>query len=414
LKLWVGSTVSLFGSSITSLAFPLTAVLLLNATPGQMGTMRAIGSLPSLLITLFAGALADRVRRRPLLIWADLGRAVMIGSIPAAAALGWLRIEQLYVVLFLQNALGTFYDSAYAAFVPALVPRERLVEANGKLTASSSAATIAGPTLAGALVQLLTAPIAITVDALSFVVSALAVWRIRVPELHGAAPPTSISSRRKQTVWRDVVEGASAVWGRPILRAIAVGQCLFSFATTISQTVYVLYVTRELGIAPAVFGTIVGLGSAGNVAAALIVGHFQRWSMGTTMAAAVLVSTVSAFLPPLASSVPAAAVPLLLAAQVLSGIGLVGYMVNMGSLRQSTTPDRLQGRVAATMRFVSRSSVPLAALLGGFLGTHVGLRATLVVGACGMLLGTVWVLLSPISRLPAADDAPADQVATPG
>ncbi len=209
-KLWAGQTVSAFGSAIGGLALPLTAVAVLDATPLQMGVLGALATAPVLLFGLAAGVWVDRVRRRPLLIAVELGRALLLASIPIAAALGVLRMEQLYVVSFLAGSLGLLFNLAYTTFLPSVVERAELVEGNSKLAISDSVASIAGPGLAGWLVQLITAPLAIAVDATTFGVSALCLGRVRVEERH--------TTRRKQaSVWRDVREGLAAVFQQPLL-----------------------------------------------------------------------------------------------------------------------------------------------------------------------------------------------------
>ncbi|HEX2037558.1 MAG TPA: MFS transporter [Chloroflexota bacterium] len=412
-RLWSSTTISSFGGAVTSLAFPLTAVLVLDATPAQMGLLGAAGGAAFLLFGLPAGAWIDRRRRRPILIAADLARAALLASVPVAATLGWLRIEQLYVVAFLLNLLSVFAEAASGAFMASLVRREQLAEANGRLEASRSVAHTAGPGLAGALVQLVTAPVAITLDAVSYLASAALLGTIRAPE----PPQTHSGVGRRPSLWHDIGEGLQAVWGRPVLRAIAVGQGIFGFSSSVIAAVYVLFVTRELGLAPAVFGALLGLGNLGNLAAALLNGAVvRRFGLGSTMAGAALLTGVTAFLAPLAGVVPAVAVvPVLLVRQVLTGVGLVAYMVNQVSLRQMSTPDRLQGRVGVTTRYVSRSAFPLGALAGGLLGQQLGLQPTLLIGACGMLAGTLWVLGSPLPALRASSDvagAPAGAAPT--
>lgn len=212
LKLWTGATISMFGTQITTLALPLTAVLTLQATPAQMGLLRAVHSGTALLAGFFAGVWIDRLRRRPILIGTDLAFAVMAGSIPLAAFLGLLHIEHLYIVVFFTGILTIFSDVAGMAYVPSLVRRGQLVEANSKIQTSNSVASIAGPSLAGVLVQTLTAPIAITFDAVSFVISALFLWRIRAPE------PLLAPAAERQSVWAEIAEGLRLVYGNPVLR----------------------------------------------------------------------------------------------------------------------------------------------------------------------------------------------------
>jgi MFS family permease len=249
-KLWVGQTISPFGSEVTSLALPLTAVLVLHATPAQMGFLAAAVYAPGLLVSLFAGVWVDRVRRRPLLIGADVSRALLLALIPVAALLHLMRIEQLYVVSFAVGVLTTLFTVAYQSFLPAVVSTDRLADANSKLTASASLAQIAGPALAGALVQLVTAPLAILVDALSFLASALFLARMRItdegPGRHGP----------RKDIWREMGDGLCLTFGQPLLRTFAVSAGTNNLFGTLFSAVLVLYVTRRLGIGPAVLGVI--------------------------------------------------------------------------------------------------------------------------------------------------------------
>jgi MFS family permease len=391
--LWAGQTVSEFGSQITALALPLTATLLLQASPMEMGVLGAAGLLPWLLLGLFAGAWVDRRRRRPIMIAADLGRAVLLGSVPAAALLGALRMEHLIIVSFLSGVLTLCFGLASSAYVLSLVRREHLVEANSKLTVSRSAAEVAGPGVAGTLVQGLTAPLAIAFDALSFVVSAGCIVAVRLPE---GLPPTE--GRRGTLV--EVREGLHMVWTHPILRALAAASATNNFFANVLYAVYVLYVTREVGVAAAVLGAIYAAGSAGALASAASVGWITtRLGLGPTLVGATLLLAGSNLLIPLAGGTgtpPTLAVLLLGAARVLAGCSLPAYNVNFSSLRQAITPDGLQGRVNASIRFVTAGAMPLGALVGGALGQAIGLRPTLALGALGTLFAVLWLLASPV------------------
>ncbi|MBI4640198.1 MAG: MFS transporter, partial [Candidatus Tectomicrobia bacterium] len=248
MKLWIGQTISQFGSKITRTALPLTAVLVLEATPVQMGLLAALGSAPVLVVGLLAGVWVDRLRRRPILIAADLGRAVLLGLIPVSALLGLLRIEQLYIAALLVGILTVFFDVAYQSFLPSLVDREQIVEGNSKLGVSDSVTEIGGPALAGGLIQLVSAPITILLDAFSFLFSALFVGLIDISE------PLPTPSEQRKSVWRDVVEGLRVVLGNPLLRAIAGSSSTFNFFGGFFGALYGLYAIRELGIEPAILG----------------------------------------------------------------------------------------------------------------------------------------------------------------
>jgi MFS family permease len=391
IKLWFGQTISLLGTQVTNLALPLTAILVLNASAGEIGILQAARSLPFLFLALPAGVWIDRLRRRPLLIRADLARAVLLGSIPAAALLGLLRIEQLYLVSFLGAILTLFFDLSYMSFLPTLVEREQLVEGNSKLQISYSFASIAGPGLAGALVQIVTAPIAIIVDALSFLVSALFIRAVARPE-----PDPKVASERRE-LRSELQEGLQAVLGNPILRAFAGATAMFNLFISVWLAVQLLYMTRELRIDPAILGLIFAIGGPGSLLGAVSARAITtRFGLGPTIVGSAPLSLLAPLLVPLASG-PAWLIILVLGlAQFLMSFGSTIYNINLLSLRQAITPNRMQGRVNATMRFIAWGVTPVGALLGGMLGESIGLRPTLFVGAIGVLLALPWILFSPI------------------
>jgi MFS family permease len=255
--LWLGQTISEFGSRITREGLPLAAVLTLQATTAQMGLLAALGSIPVLLVGLFAGVWMDRLRRRPILILADVGRAALLCSIPLAAMLGMLRIELLYVVAALAGVLSVFFEVAHRSFLPALLRREDIVAGNSELETSASLAEIGGPALSGLLVQALTAPIAILFDALSFLASALCIGLIRLLEQQRP------QMEKRQDMWGDMREGWHALLAHPLLRALAAYAGTRSFFSGAFATLYALYVVRTLHITPAGYGLSVTLGGIG-------------------------------------------------------------------------------------------------------------------------------------------------------
>jgi MFS family permease len=393
LKLWIGQTISLVGSQMTILALPLVAILALEATPVQVGILGAAQYAPFLVLGLLAGVWVDRLRRRPLLIWADLGRAALLGSIPTAAVVGLLRIEQLYLVAFLAGVLTVFFDVAYQSFLPSLVRREQLVEGNSKLEMSRSFAQIAGPGLGGGLVQLVTAPIALLVDSLSFLASALFVASIHARERE---PDRSA----RQSLRAEIVEGLRLVFGHPLLRANAGCTGTWNLFSHLLEVVFILYATRELGVEPATLGLILAARGPGAFLGALLAGQVaRRFGVGPTIILAALVGAMGELTLPLAGSVPLQAVWLLLAGFFISGAAGTIYNVNTVSLRQAITQHHLQGRMNATIRLLIWGTIPIGFLLGGFLAEAIGLRPTLVVGAVAGQLSFLWVLLSPLRVL---------------
>ena len=393
-RLWTGQTISLVGSQVTFLALPLTAALTLRATPAQMGLLTAIGSLPSLVLGLPAGAWVDRHRRRPLLIAADLGRGLLLMAIPIAALLHALRIEHLYVIELLMGVLNLLFGVACCSFLPTLVGREQLVEGNSKLEVSRSVAEIAGPGLAGGLVQWVTAPIA--VDALSFLVSALFLGLIRAPE------PEPAPAGERPRFLAEIGEGLGLVWGDRVLRAIAGCAGMVSLFNGALEAIYILYLTRELGMGAAMLGLSFAFGSVGFLAGALILGRVSHhFGLGPGIVGGLLLAGASDLLVPLLGrSVPLGVLfGLRVVAQFLFGLGLVIFNTGQVSLRQGVTPDRLQGRMNATLGFIGGAVVPLGGFLGGVLGGVLGLRATLVLAALGEMLSISWLLLSPIRTM---------------
>ncbi len=402
LKLWAGETVSLFGSQITLLALPLTAVLVLKASPSQMGLLTALEFLPFLVLSLFAGVWVDRLRRRPILVLADIGRSILLGSVPIVYFLNMLSIEYLYVVGLLTGVMTVFFDVAYQSYLPALVDRNQLVEGNGKLEVSRSVAQIAGPGIAGTLVQVISAPFAIVIDAISFLFSAFFIGLIHKPE-----PVEVKSADYKKNIWKEIGEGLGVVFGNRLLRSIAGCTGTGNLFGNISQAVLTLYLVNELKLEPAVIGLIFGVGSVGALVGAFLAGWAaQRFGLGPTIIGSAAL-WFAGFLLPLASGSFWVAVPLLVAWMFMFSIAGTVYNINQVSLRQAITPHRLQGRMNASMRFLVWGTMPIGSVIGGFLGEIIGLRPTLWVGAVGGSLAFLWVFFSPVRHL-REQPAPAD------
>lgn len=392
-KLWVGTTVSLIGSQVTGLALPLTAALTLAATPLQMGLLGAVGMLPWALIGLPAGAWVDRLPRRPILIVADLGRAGLLAAIPLAALAGGLRIELLYAVAFLAGVLTVIFEVAAGAFLPALLARDDLVEGNSKLQASVAVSDIGGPGLAGALVQALTPPLAIVADVVSFLASAACVITIRAD-----APPAP--PRAGRSLRREMAEGLRQVAHDPLLRPLTICGSAANLALAVQLAVRVLYLTRDLGLEPALIGVLVAAGSVGALPATVLTGRLsRRVGAGPTMVGGLALISAGSLLFALAAGDRLTLLLLLVVSQVVSGLGGLAFVIVALSLRQAVTPRPLLGRVIASSRFLSRSALAGGLIAGGLLGEHIGLRATLFV-AGGLALATVVLaLVSPLRAL---------------
>ncbi len=395
LKLWTAQTISVFGDHFTELAIPLIAVLSLGATPGQMGILTAATRAPFLLIGLFAGVWVDRLPRRPVLITGDLGRAVVLLSIPLAAALGSLSMLHLYAVGVLVGILTVFFDVAYQAYLPALVHRGQLVEGNSKLEATRSLAGLAGPSIAGVVIQLVSAPLAIVLDAISFVASGGVISLIRRRE-------SSAERLVRGPVLVEVREGLSVVLGNPLLRSIAGCTGTSNFFSSALFALFILFATRELKLGPAQIGVIFSMGGVTGLIGSLTAGWVaKRLGVGRTIVGASLLTGL-ATVPVAAAS--AGTAWLLILSTMLGSVASPIYNINQVSLRQAITPHRLQGRMNATMRFLVWGTMPLGGLLGGVLGASLGLRAAIAVAAAGGLLAFLWVALSPVRTLRAIPD----------
>lgn len=404
-KFWLGMNVSFLGTQLSSLALPLMAVLLLQASPAQMGLLRATSSAASVVVGPLAGVLADRVRRRPLLVASDLGLALVALSIPAAYAAGRLRIELLYAAQFAAGGLAILSEVGMMAYLPSLVPRARLVEANSKVQASSAAVSVVGPGLAGLLVQALTAPVVILFDAASYLLSALTTLLIRAPE----PPPRPASERRG--VRAEIAEGLRFVYGHRLLRPMAEAIALHFLFVGMVYSVFVLYAVRELGLGPAALGVVfAGLGPGFMLGALLAPRAGARFGRGRVMAWAPLVTAAGTGLVPLAGGGATAAVATLVAAHVVSACGIQLNGIHLVSLRQAVTPHRLQGRMTASFRFVNLLASGVGALAAGWLAERTTLRTAVAVGACGLLLPFLRQFFSPVRALEneaAAGDAEA-------
>ena len=393
IKLWTGQTISTLGTHITAGGLPLLALIPLKSTPFQMGILQAIGSAPVLLFSLVAGVWVDRLRRRPILIAADLGRALILASIPLAAVFGWLNIGQIYVVIALVGILTVLFNSAYRAYLPSLVEQENIVEGNAKLSLSESAAEVVGPGLTGVLVQTITAPIAILFDALSFLVSVISLAAIRKPE-----PPPAPPGER-QSMLLEARQGIRTLIHQPVLLALTAEAATSSFFGNFIGVLYALYAIRMLNLSPAAIGLTIGVGGASSLIGALLAGRaVKRLGLGRMLIGLFFIDKLFSLLIPLAASFPALGLVLLLVSQSGDILGTI-YFINSLSLRQSITPPRLQGRVNASIELLTAGVGPLGALAGGFLGQQLGVQATLFIAVFGISLGGLWLLFSPIRRL---------------
>lgn len=402
-RIWLSLTITSFGAQVTNLALPLTAAILLHATPLQMGVLVALETLPFALVSLQAGVLIDRIRRLPIILVANVSRAAALAAIPIAAFTGWLSIEVLYAVGFfcgIQNVVG---GAAYQVLLAQMAGRERLVEANAKISLGETGSALVGPGVAGFLIQALTAPFAILADALGFLVSAAMLRRLKVPsDVPHPGPRPGLR--------REVVEGLKLVRGNATLWSLAWLAGLWQLLHHAQLAVLILFATRDLGLSAGAIGLVYVFGGAGCIIAAATAERLaSRFGVGPMIVHGLAATAIAWQLYGLVSGPAWFATVALGAAMLLFDFGGVMFGIQYLSLRQAITPDRLLGRMTATMRFLTVAAAPLGALAGGALATAIGLRSTLLaIGVLGLLLAAGAMLRSPVRRhvrLPAAIDA---------
>lgn len=391
LRLWGAQTVSQLGSQVTLLALPLAAIVTLEASALEASVLAALEYAPFLLLTLPAGVWVDRLRRRPLLVAADVARAIVLASVPLAWALDALTLWQLYAVGFTTGALTVVFDVAYVPYVASLVPREHLLDANSKLEVSRSAAQTAGPGVAGLLVELVTAPFALAVDAVSFMLAALLVARIRTDE--------TLDLARRASDLRELGDGLRYVLGHSTFRPIMACTALSNFfGTVVWGPVLLVYAVRELGLSAGTIGAAFTLGNVGVLAGAISVGRIaRRLGLGPTIAGSALLFGPPVLLVPLAPQ--DSAVPWIVAAFAVTGFGGVVYNVSIRSLFQTLTPNRLLGRATAVARTIVWGVIPLGTLAGGALASAIGVHEAIWVGAAGAACAALPILVSRVPRL---------------
>jgi len=393
MKLWTGQTVSELGSRITRDGLPLAAVIVLQAGPFEMGMLRAIGGAAVLLLGLYAGVWVDRLRLRPIMILADIGRALLLAAIPIAALLHRLNMPLLYVVAALTGVLTVFFDVAYQTYLPGLVERENVLEGNSKLATSSSIAEIAGPGLTGVLVQTLTAPFAILIDAVSFLFSALTIGWIRKAE---ARPQHA----RSEDPLHEAMAGIRFLWRHPILRALAgYAACAFFFFG-IFGSVYVVYAIRDLKIGPLLLQLAIMCGGVAALIGSVIARYVSaRVGLGRTFIVTSLILAGGCSLIPLAHGSVKLAATYMMLSQFLGDVSMVIYNVHEISLRQTLSPANVLGRVNASMRLLTYGVLPLGSLAGALIAGPLGIRPTLWIAAGGLFLSTVWLIpVEPVAR----------------
>jgi MFS family permease len=390
MRLWVGQTISEAGTQVSQLAVPTVAILILHASPFQVGLLTALEFLPFPVLGLVAGVYADRLKRRPLMIASDLGRMVALATIPIAFGLGVLTVGQLYAVALVVGVFNVFFGISYQSYLPALIDRTDLIEGNSKLEVSRSTAQLAGPAIAGFVIQWIGAAEAIVIDAASYLVSAVSLWVIKKPE----PQPSPATASGRAGFWHEMWEGIQVVIHNPTLWKIAGCTATANLGTNIAFAVELIFMYRYLHLAPGVVGLIFAGGAVGGLLGAIATGAVvKRLGVGVSLLVSILGGGLL-MATPLAAQTNA---PVFLAALFFFEF-LVGapYNITQVSLRQAITPDRVQGRMNATMRTIVWGTIPIGAVVGGILGTAIGVVPTIVLGGFISLLAAGWILAGPI------------------
>jgi MFS family permease len=400
MKLWVGQTISEIGSVVTRTAIPLLALLVLGAGPTEMAILVVAGSLAVLLVGLIAGAWVDRLPRRPVLILADLVRAIVLVSIPVAYVANVLRIEQLYVVVFVEGCLGAFFGAAYPAYVPSLIGVDRVVEGNSRLATSSSVAEIGGPALGGGLVQLIGGPLAILVDALSFVVSAISLLLIRTRE------PRRPSPTARAPILREILEGLQLVARHRMLVPLALRSVFAHVAGSFYGVLYTIYLVDELHLDALLFGIVVSAGGVGALIGSFFASRaIARFGIGPALVWSAVGASAIGVLTPLAGGPLLVATLMVFLPQLIGdGLQTIEGVAEL-SLVQGVVPDRILGRVNAPLEVLSHGiAYPLGAFLAAVISGWIGVRGGIAIGWAGMAASLVFLVRSPLPQVRRSED----------
>jgi len=389
-RLWLGQAVSMIGDQISGLALPLTAVLALDATPGQMGLLTTLYLIPNLLFSLHAGAWVDRRGdRRRIMLVTDVARAVLVFTVPVAYAVGHLGWPQLYLVAFGTGALSVFFYVSFSGLFQVVLPRDRYVEGNSLVHGSRAFSFLAGNTLGGTLVALLKGPYALALDGLSFLWSAFFLHRMDVDEPPGAPPERG-----------SVVAGARWIRGNAVIRAELLGVATINFFNFMFFALFILYATRYLDVGAATLGVVLGIASLGAVAGSFVTGRIgRRIGIGPTFLLGCLLFPLPLVLVPAAGGPYWLVLACLFVAEFTSGVGLMMLDIMAGTISAALIPAALRSRVAGAFMVVNYGVRPLGTTVAGILGTVIGVRSTLWIATVGALTGLLWLLPSPIPSL---------------
>lgn len=389
--LW-GQTAITFGTRVMGVALPLLAALTLNATPVQMGLLATAQTIPWLLVTLFAGVWIDRGSPKRVVVVSNLGRGLLLLSIPIAQALGLLSFTWVFVVSLLYGVLNVFFELAVQTWVPSIVSGEKLVAANSQIESTRQVAGTAGPSLGGLLVQVISAPLTLLLNVALYFLSAFMFNQIQAKE------ERRLTNRR--LVWHEIGEGLSAVWSNPILRPLVFSSAVYNIQMGIITAIFLLFYTRDLDVSPVGIGLIAGITSAGLVLGAILSAQITaRLGLGLALILSLLSGALTSFIAPLTFASPLMATVILAIAGFLNAFSIIVFNINAISLRQAITPSHLLGRVNASARFIAFGMGSLAALLGGLLAEVIGLRPAMLVAACIGLVAFSLPFFSPIRVL---------------
>jgi predicted MFS family arabinose efflux permease len=381
--LWTAQSVSDLGSAVMVFALPLAAVTMINASVFEIGVLSAAGTAAWLLLTLPAGALVDRVAKRPLIIWCGLSRAAIVATVPAAAAFDRVTFPHLCAVAFLTGAITVVFEVACQSYAPAIVSPGHLAEGNGKIATSNAVAGVAGPSAAGGLMAVLNTPAVFLADSLSYLAAAVSMWFVRTVEPH----------RRRAA--GGAREGVVFVLRHPVLRRIVACSAVGNAGDTMVVTLIVIHLLDDLRTSPATAGLVVGLGSAGGVIGGLVATSLaRRWGVNRALWGSKLILGAFALLIPLGQ--PGWGIMAVAAGLFAARLSTVAYNVLQITYRQSVCPPELLGRMNASVRWMIRGAIPISALLAGSLGSWLGVRTTLAIAVTASWLSVLWIVLSPI------------------
>lgn len=394
LKLWAAQATSAFGSRISRTVLPVIALVTIDASPAQIGVLAALSVAPGVVVGLLFGGAVDRSRKRPLLIAADLARAALLFTVPIAAWLGWLTMGQLYLVAAGVGAASIVFQLADNAYLPTLIGKPNLVDGNAKLESTEAVAEIGGPALAGLLIEIVTAPFAILFDAVTYLVSAAFLSRIR-----GQEPPPVPESARP-TVLGDLLAGLRAGFGHHLVRPLFLVESVGALFDGFFFALYMVFTIETLGLSVGVVGLLIGVGGIGALLGAIIPGMVRkRFSLGPAMIALLALGQAAGLLIPLAMGPELAVLAALIAHQLIGDGLMVAYEIQAVSLRQTVLPQGVLARANGTLHVVTGLLLPIGALISGWLATVIGVRETVWIGVIGALIAPLILALSPIRSL---------------